>query len=134
MDESNLEKNDAIPANRQSDKKVDESWKQSVEKEKELDKEKAGKPKQDFVPPAPDFKFFITTLALQASIAMGHIANPVTQKVEEDLIQAKFIIDTLGMLQEKTKGNLTPDEAGTLENLLYELRLAYVDREKGGLK
>jgi hypothetical protein len=102
-------------------KKVDESWKQSVEKEKQ-------EPKQDggFVPPEPDFKFFITTLTLQASIALGHMANPATQKVEKDPTQAKFLIDTLGMLQEKTKGNLTQDETDLLENLLYELRVAYL--------
>ena len=116
-------------------KKVDESWKQNVEKEKELGKEKAAsQEKSEFVPPIPDFKFFITTLALQTSIALGHMANPATQKIEEDLTQAKFIIDTLGMLQEKTKGNLTGEEAGSLENLLYELRVAYVAKEKGELK
>jgi hypothetical protein len=110
-------------------KKVDESWKQSVEKEK-------GEPKQDgaFVPPEPDFKFFITTLTLQASIALGHMANPATQKTEKDPTQAKFLIDTLGMLQEKTKGNLTPEETDLLENLLYELRVAYLAQEEGKSK
>lgn len=80
----------------------------------------------EFVPPEPDFKFFITTLTLQASIALGHMANPSTNKIEKDPVQAKFLIDTLSMLQEKTKGNLTKEEADLLENLLYELRTAYV--------
>ena len=53
-----------------------------------------------------DFNFFITTLALQASISLGQVPNPATNKTEEDLTQAKFLIDTLGVLQEKTKGNL----------------------------
>ena len=79
----------------------------------------------------PDFKFFITTLILQASIALGHMANPATEKVEEDLTQAKFLNDTLGMLQEKTKGNLNQEETELLENLLYELRVAYLAREGG---
>jgi len=106
-------------------KKVDEDWKQSVEKEKQEPKAPG-----EVVPPEPNFKFFITTLTLQASIALGHMANPVTGKVEEDITQAKFLIDTLGMLQEKTKGNLTQEESDVFENLLYELRLAYLDKKE----
>jgi uncharacterized protein YjaG (DUF416 family) len=86
--------------------------------------------KNDFVPPEPDFNFFITTLALQASIALGTIPNPASNKTEEDLTQAKFLIDTLAMLKEKTKGNLTPEETNLLENLLYELRMQYVAKQK----
>ena len=84
--------------------------------------------KKDFIPPKPDFSFFVTTLSLQASIALGAIANPATNKTEEDLIQAKFLIDTLGMLAEKTKGNLNTDESKLLENLLYELRTIYLSK------
>lgn len=84
--------------------------------------------KNNFTPPVPDFKFFITTLSLQATIFLGQIPNPATQKTEEDLPQAKFIIDTLGMLQEKTKGNLDKEEAELLENLLYELRSVYLSK------
>ena len=76
-----------------------------------------------------DFKFFITTLTLQASIALGHLENPATGKTQKDPVQAKFLIDTLAMLQEKTKGNLTKEETDLLENLLYELRVAYLARE-----
>ena len=90
--------------------------------------------KDNFVPPTPDFKFFVTTLSLQATIFLGQIPNPATQKTEEDLPQAKFIIDTLGMLQEKTKGNLDKGEADLLENLLYELRSVYLSRNKGEIK
>lgn len=88
----------------------------------------------DLKQPTPDFKFFVTTFAMQASIALGHMPNPVTDKVEEDLIQAKFLIDTLGMLQEKTKNNLAQEEITLLENLLYELRVAYLEKEKGQVK
>ncbi len=77
-----------------------------------------------------DFKFFITTLALQASIALGHMANPTTGKSEKDPVQAKFLIDTLGMLKEKTQGNLTPEETSFLENVLYELRMQYISKAK----
>jgi len=110
-------------------KKVDQDWKGNVEKEKTASKEKS-----EFFPPAPDFKFFVTTLAMQASIALGHMHNPATDKVEEDLVQAKFLIDTLGMLQEKTGNNLSKEETELLENLLYELRVAYLEKEKGKAK
>ena len=110
-------------------KKVDESWKQGVEKEKHEPKVQG-----EFVPPEPDFKFFITTLTLQASIALGHMANPATGKTEADPIQAKFLIDTLGMLQNKTKGNLTQEELDLLENLLYELRVAYLAKDQTQVK
>jgi len=58
------------------------------------------------------------------------MANPETQQTQKDPAQAKFIIDTLGMLQEKTKGNLTSEECKLLENLLYELRVAYLAPER----
>jgi hypothetical protein len=110
-------------------KKSDESWKESVEKEKETFKKE-----EKFVSPEPDFKFFVTTLSIQASIALGQIPNPATNKTEVDLTQAKFLIDTLGMLKEKTKGNLDQEESNLLENLLYELRMIYVNKQKGEAK
>ncbi|PIQ85958.1 MAG: hypothetical protein COV73_05280 [Candidatus Omnitrophica bacterium CG11_big_fil_rev_8_21_14_0_20_43_6] len=106
-------------------KKVDDNWKQNVDKEKQEPKAPG-----ELTPPEPDFKFFITTLALQTSIALGHMANPATGKIEEDPAQAKFLIDTIAMLQEKTKGNLNQEEAGLVENLLYELRVAYLAKEE----
>jgi uncharacterized protein YjaG (DUF416 family) len=110
-------------------KDIDESWKDAVGKEKD-NLRKEGK----FIPTEPDFSFFITTLSLQTSIALGQIPNPVTNKKEEDLTQAKFLIDTIAMLKEKTKGNLTPDETGLIENLLYELRMQYISQVQGGSK
>lgn len=113
----------------EANKNIDESWKETAQKEKEAFK-KEGKD----VAPQADFNFFVTTLALQASIFLGVIANPATNKKEEDLQQAKFIIDTLGMLKEKTKGNLTQDETNLLENVLYELRVQYIAKTKGEKK
>lgn len=94
-------------------KSSDESWKETVK---------------------PDFNFFITTLSIQASIALGQLANPVTNKIEEDLLQAKFIIDTMGMLKDKTNGNLTEAESNLLETVLYELRMHYIAKDKGEVK
>ena len=83
-----------------------------------------------FIPPEPDFNFFVTTLSLQAAIALGEVENPATNKKEEDFTQAKFLIDTLGMLKEKTKGNLSTDESNLLDNVLYELRIQYIAKNK----
>ncbi len=111
----------------EKNKNIDESWKEAVEKEKgNLEKEGKALPLQ------PDFNFFVTTLSLQASIDLGQVPNPVTNKKEENLSQAKFLIDTLGMLKEKTKGNLTAEEANFLENVLYELRMQYIAKTKKG--
>lgn len=88
--------------------------------------------KKDFMPPEPSFSFFITTLFYQASIFLGQMPNPITNKTEENLPQAKFIIDTLEMLQEKTKGNLNEEELKLLEDLLYNLRSSYLTKIKDG--
>ncbi len=107
-------------------KNVDETWKESVAKEKDALKEN-----KESLPPEATFSFFISTLALQVSIYLGRIPNPATNKKEKNLPQAKFIIDTLDMLKEKTKNNLTNDESKLLENLLYELKMQYVAINKG---
>ena len=107
-------------------KHTDDSWKESVEKEKDKVKQE-----EDFVPPQADFNFFVTSLALQATIAMGLMDNPSTNKKEENLPQAKFLVDTLEVLKVKTKGNLTEEENNLMENVLYELRMQYVSKTKG---
>lgn len=73
----------------------------------------------------PNFSMFISSLSMQSLIFLGEIDNPITHKKEENLEQAKYIIDTLAMLKEKTKGNLTASEANILDNVLYELRMKY---------
>ena len=58
---------------------------------------------------------------------LGKIKNPVTDKVERDLAGAQGMIDTLEMLENRTKGNLSQDESRMLAQMLQELRLNYVD-------
>ncbi|MFA5098577.1 MAG: DUF1844 domain-containing protein [Candidatus Margulisiibacteriota bacterium] len=106
---------------RQPEKKIDSSWKENTGKEKE-----GAERQEQFTPPEPDFSFFVTTLAIQASIFLGIMENPATGKKAQDLTQAKFIIDTLAMIGEKTKGNLNEEEAALLEKMLFELRTGYV--------
>jgi Domain of unknown function (DUF1844) len=61
---------------------------------------------------------------------LGDIPNPTTQQREKDLPAAKQMIDLLGILEDKTKGNLASDEERLLRQLLLDLRLRYV-RETG---
>lgn len=108
-------------------KKVDESYKAKVEK----DKEKQEQAQEASAAPEANFSFFITTLAMQATVALGDAVNPQNNKKEESLPQAKFLIDILGTLQEKTKNNLTKEENELLEGMLYELRMRYVQKTGG---
>ena len=80
----------------------------------------------------PDHLFTQLILSLQmgAMQQLGKIASPINGKVERDLMMAKASIDMLGMLDEKTKGNLSTDEENILKHSLYELRLNYVDELK----
>ena len=72
------------------------------------------------------FSFLVMSYQTSALMQMGQLKDPNTQKVEKNLENAKLSIDILGMLQEKTKNNLTKDETQLLDNVLRELRLAYV--------
>ena len=76
--------------------------------------------------PPPSFALIVATYASQAAVAFGHAPNPIDGKTEVRLDLAKHAIDTLSILEAKTKGNLTNDEAAILENVLHQLRLAYV--------
>ncbi|MDP8259695.1 MAG: DUF1844 domain-containing protein [Candidatus Gygaella obscura] len=103
----------------ENERKIDESWKEKAAQEKN---ETAQEIPKDF---QADFKFFITTLAMQATIALGEVPNPVDNKKETNLPQAKFIIDVLDILKLKTKGNLTQEEEKLLSDLIYGLQMSY---------
>ncbi|MCA8916101.1 MAG: DUF1844 domain-containing protein [Planctomycetes bacterium] len=108
---------------------VDSDWKEQAAQEKEkLAKE--SEPEQRGLPPA-DFITHCASLATQAMIFMGAIANPLTGEADIDYEQARYVVDTLAMLQEKTKGNLNSDEEATLENLIGELKLIWVQAQRG---
>ncbi len=71
---------------------------------------------------------FVFSLSSSALVHLGEIPEPDTQTVRLDLPMAKQIIDTIGMLQEKTRGNLDPDEDRLLKSVLYDLRMRYVEK------
>jgi hypothetical protein len=119
---------------------VDEDWKSQVQAEKQrLAEEEARKQGESHraatapahagedaqLPPA-SFPMLVSMLATQAMVCLGQIPDPLADKVELHLDQAKHFIDLLQMLEEKTKGNLAPNEAAMLEGLLHELRMAFV--------
>lgn len=78
-----------------------------------------------------DFPTLILSLAASAQAGLGIAPNPVTGKAEKNLLQAKHAIDLLGVLEEKTKGNLSQEEAQLMEAILYELRMRYVEINEG---
>ncbi|HEY6564247.1 MAG TPA: DUF1844 domain-containing protein, partial [Pirellulaceae bacterium] len=74
------------------------------------------------------FSFLVTSLVTQALAAMGEYPDPLTGDYVLHLPRAKLHIDLLAMLQEKTLGHLTPDEAETLEQSVHQLRMLFVSR------
>jgi len=76
--------------------------------------------------PEIDFTNFILSLSTSALIQLGAIQDPFTQKSTKNLPLAKQTIDLIGMLKEKAKGNLSPDEEKVIEYVLYDLRMRYV--------
>ena len=78
------------------------------------------------------FTGFILSLATTAAVHFGDIADPNTgQPVEPNLQAASQMIELIALMQEKTKGNLSDNEARLMEDLLYELRMRYVQAQQG---
>ena len=84
--------------------------------------------------PLPEINFasFIFSLSTSALLHFGEITDPISNKKERNLPLAKQTIDLLGMLKEKTKGNLSNEEDDLLDNILYNLRMKYVEEMKKG--
>jgi hypothetical protein len=81
------------------------------------------------------FPAFVLSLAHTAALHFGDLPDPMTgQPLETNLLAARQMIDILGLLEEKTRGNLSIEERQLLEQILHELRLRYVeaDQERGG--
>jgi len=113
---------------------VDEDWKQQAQREKEIlaaqeeaEKQKAQEQRQARGPmPKGNFAALVSMLTTQALFALGLLQVKGQEKKEPDLELAKYNIDMLQTLQEKTKGNLTGEEDKVLKNTLSELRMGYV--------
>ncbi len=97
----------------------------------EPEKAETAKPKKN-APPPITFSTFVLSLSTSAAMNLGGYQDPVSGHVPQNLELAKQSIDILGILQEKTKGNLDAGDAQLLESALYELRMQYVTELKKG--
>ncbi len=128
------------------EKYVDESWKDAAIQEKDQlesaspqssdakvvlqgNRDKEASTQEAGQPASMEINFlnYITSLGFQAMIFLGEIPNPATNDTDKNIEQAKFLIDTLTMLKDKTKGNLTDQESDLLGSSVYELQLKYVN-------
>jgi hypothetical protein len=79
------------------------------------------------------FTAFVISLASSAGIHFGDLPDPESgERVEPNLAGAQQMIDILALLEEKTRGNLTAEERQVLEQVLYELRMRFVEVQAGG--
>jgi hypothetical protein len=78
-----------------------------------------------------DFSALVLTLATTAQVGLGSMPNPQTRQSELNLPAAKQMIDILGLLKDKTKGNLSQDEQALLDSALFNLRMQYVRAMEG---
>jgi hypothetical protein len=124
---------------------IDEDWKTKAQKEKEAlkakenigksadakvmadKKEKEPRQEQQYPLPKGDFGSLISLLATQAMFAMGVISTEKDKEPKKDLRLAKFHIDILESLEEKTKGNLSQQEQKFLSDTLSQLRMGFVN-------
>jgi len=83
------------------------------------------------LPPA-SFATLVSSVVTQILFALGAFPDPQTGRRYRNLALAKHHIDVLGILEEKTKGNLTPEEKQLLDGALYEVRMAFVQAAQGG--
>ena len=114
---------------------VDEDWKQEAQKEKEIlaaqeEAEKKDEKQEEETSRGPlpegNLAALISMLATQALFALGLLQIKGQEERKPDLEMAKYNIDMLQVLEEKTKGNLTKEEEAVLSNTLSELRMGYV--------
>jgi hypothetical protein len=111
---------------------IDSDWKAQAEAERErlakIEGERASDGRRggpESMPPA-DFRSLVGVLASQALSGLGMYGDPDTKRIVVDLPASRFAIDLLGVLEEKTKGNLAAEEANELKEVLAELRARFV--------
>jgi len=105
-----------------TEKKIDQSWKEDVAKEK-------GKSEPDPSSGASlSFSAFLTSLGYQTLMHLGELAYPETQERHVNMEAARETIDLLVLLEKKTQGNRTPEEDKLLKTLLPELQMKFVQK------
>lgn len=104
---------------------VDDDWKAEARREKERLAEQQEAAAREPMP-QPSFAELINLIAIQAMVAMGLVGGPGAERIPPNLEAAKHFIDMLQVLEEKTRNNLSPEEKRTLDSILYEMRMRYV--------
>jgi len=92
-------------------------------------KSDTGKPPHEPLP-AINFSTFVISLSTQALMHLGEIPDPISGKVEADVEVAKQMIDIIAMLKDKTRGNLGASEDRLMDDILFDLRMKYVEAVK----
>lgn len=126
--EEKSEAMDAESSGKMEDKDAESDEKPKLKREQSTAERQA--PGAEEAAPEVDFKMFILSLATQAMIHLGALREPGGGEGAVDVASAKQLIDIISMLREKTRGNLDADEITLIENILFDLRLQYVDRVK----
>ncbi len=91
-------------------------------------------PEEYLEPEGSGFETLVSYLSATAMFQLGVLPGPGGERIPPDMVSARRTIDLLDVLKDKTQGNLTPAESRFLEDVLYELRLGYVEVEKRGAR
>lgn len=104
---------------------IDDDWKKEAQREKErLAQKERGAPPPGDAPPS--FAELVNVIVVQAVAALGGMVGPGGQRIPPDPAAARHFIDLLGVLEQKTAGNLNDEEKALLDTVLYELRMTFV--------
>ncbi len=112
----------------QARRDAQEQQKQAYQEAKEGEEQPADE--QDF--PEADFKVFVSGLYTQTLMALGQMENPSTGETQQSLPESSYLIDTLEVLRQKTRGNLTGEESEYLNSIIHDLQMRYVQAAEGG--
>ena len=114
---------------------IDEDWKTQVAAEKEAALRQPEGEEADVEAigelPEASFELLISTFVTEAMVALGQFPHPGTGEIEADPEHAKFAIDMLEVIAEKTKGNLDPMEEQGIKDILHQLRMAFIAVTQG---
>ena len=108
---------------------VDDDWKAEARKEKERLAQETTKHEPI---PDPSFAELVNMIAVQAMVGFGGMAGPGGERIPPNLDIAKHYVDMLQVLEDKTKGNLTDDEKQLFDQVVYEIRMRYIQSASGG--
>ena len=108
---------------------VDDDWKAEARREKER---LAAEAERSGPLPAPNFSELVNLIVMQAMAGLGLLSGPAGERIPPNLEIAKHFIDLLQVLEDKTRNNLTPAEKTLLDQVLYEMRMSFVQIAGGG--